>query len=156
MKKTALTAMAVVAALLFLSFSFSKNNKDLIAPSGQRIASSMQKLKAESKHIVSGKHAGARDFEIVNVSYLPVKKGYAAIVTYKLQDGTTDSYGIFSGVQLNLPQGAALSTEMRDGKVKITCAGTCSCHMSTTINTDTGVITVDCGCSNCSAQISES
>lgn len=94
--------------------------------------------------------------EIVNVQHLPVKQGYAAIITYKNQDGTTGNYGIFSGVQLNLSNGAALNTEMRDGKVKISCAGTCTCHLSTTINTDTGVITVDCGCSSCSAQVSQS
>ncbi|HYC28978.1 MAG TPA: hypothetical protein VEB42_09180, partial [Chitinophagaceae bacterium] len=142
MKKSTFTAIAAVAALVFLSLSFSKDNKGLMAPSGQRIAASMRALKAESVQIISGKHAGVREFEITDVSYLPVKKGYAAIITYRLQDGTTDSYGIFSGVELNLPQRAALSTDASYGKVKISCAGTCTCHLSTTINTDTGVITV--------------
>lgn len=156
MKKTTLTAIAAVTVLVLLSLSFRKSVTavNLTAPTGQRIAASVQSLKAESVQLISHKH-GSVAFEIISVSYLPVKQGYAAIVSYRLQNGITGSYGIFAGVPLQLPNQSALNVEAREGKVKITCEGTCTCHLSVTINSDTGVITVECGCSSCSAQISQ-
>jgi hypothetical protein len=159
MKKRTFAAIAAVMALLFLSLSFRKDasisNKErelsLNAPNGQRIATGVRALKAEAAQLLARKHGSVQAFEITGVSFLPVKKGYAAIVSYRLQDGTTSSYGIFSGVQLKLPHKKALSMEANYDQVKIVCLGICFCHLSVTIDTDTGVITVDCGCLTCGA-----
>jgi hypothetical protein len=172
MKKSTFPALAAVAALLLLSLSCQKHssisnkekNINLDAPSGQRIASTIQQLKEDAVQVIVSKHAGLQAFEITGIDFLPVKKGYAAIVSYRLQDGTAGSYGIFSGVRYRLAQPHQLSVMANyqdesmavDGKISITCEGTCNCKMSTTINTDTGVITVDCGCNNCSAQVKQS
>ena len=156
-----------VAALLLLSVSCQKNstasNKEkelnLAAPSGQRIAASINQLRVDALQVIINKHDGPQEFEITGINFLPIKKGYAAIVSYRLQDGTENSFGIFSGVKYKLahPNANALNESMAaDGKVTISCQGTCTCKMSTTINTDTGVITVDCGCSNCEAHIKQS
>ena len=172
MKKMNLPAFAAVVALLLLSLSCQKNstitnkekNLNLDAPSGQRIASSIEQLKTEAAQIILSKHLGGQSFELTGINFLPVKKGYAAIVSYRLQDGITGSFGIFSGVKYKLAQPDEFSimanyqdeSMAADGKISITCEGNCNCKMSTTINTETGVITVDCGCNNCSAKVSQS
>lgn len=171
MKKSTFPALAAVAALLLFSLSCQKHStasdkeKDLNldAPSGQRIASSIRQLKSDALKLIFTKHAGMQEFEITKISYLPVSKGYAAMISYRLQNGTAGSFGIFKGVKYKLAQPGELfisnNGEVQssaDGKISISCSGTCNCKMTTTINTETGVITVDCGCNNCSATVTQS
>jgi hypothetical protein len=175
MKKRIFTAFAAAAVLFLLSVSCQKNANlsakektlSLEAPSGRRVASSMQQLKSDAVPTLIAKYGTAEQFEITGIQYLAITKGFAAIVSYRLENGTTGNYGIFSGVKVVLPKAHELtvtkdrlsaSTQMReaDGKVTISCKGTCTCRMSATINADTGVITVDCGCSDCSSTVTSS
>lgn len=170
MKKTAFVAIATCIVVLATSCKKNTNTSskeealELKAPSGQQIASGIQQLKAEAARVILFKHNTEQPFQITNVNYLAATKGYAAIVAYTLQDGTAGSYAVFSGVKYNVTNAAELSVvprnknshAMADAKVTITCRGTCNCVLSATINANTGVITVDCGCSNCKAEISAS
>ena len=167
MKRT--TFVAVATCLVMLSLSCQKNastsNNEkalkLQAPSGQQVAASIQQLKAEAARVILFKYNTEQEFQLTNIEYLPVTTGYAAIVSYTLQDGTTGNYGIFQGVQFNLPPSSGVGVIPQDasaskeasGKATICCRGTCQCSLSATINTDTGVITVNCGCSNCEAHV---
>lgn len=167
MKRTTFVAVATCFVLLSLSCqknaSTSKNESalKLQAPSGQQVAASIQQLKAEAARVILFKYNTEQEFQLTNIEYLPVTKGYAAIVSYTLQDGTTGRYAVFQGVQFNLPSssGAGIippinaSQQEAAGKATISCKGTCQCSLSATINTDTGVITVNCGCSNCEAHV---
>jgi hypothetical protein len=170
MKKTAFVAVAT--CLVLLSLSCKKNTSssntaealNLRAPSGQQVAASIEQLKAEAALVILFKHNAPVEFQLSSIEYLPVKKGYAAIISYTLQDGTTGKYGVFQNVQFNITaaSGAGIvppgenENNVAPGKATISCRGTCSCSLSATINTDTGIITVDCGCTSCGAYVTYS
>ena len=166
------TTFVAVATCLVLSLSCQKNAStsnnekalNLQAPSGQQVAASIQQLKAETARVILFKYNIEQEFQVTNIEYLPVKRGFAAIVTYRLQDGTTGTYGVFQGVQFTLPSSSgagiippinALQQEAA-GKATISCKGNCQCSLSATINTDTGIITVSCGCNSCDAYVTVS
>lgn len=172
MKRTSFAAMAATC-LLLLAISCKKNDNlsvkeqslELQAPSGKQIATSIQQLKAQAAQIVMHKHNSKQRFKLTGIQYLPAAEGYAAIISYALQDGTSGTFGIFEDVKLNIDpatgvdiisRGGAenLSVQESAGKVSISCRGNCNCVLSAVINTDTGVITISCGCSECSAHIS--
>ena len=169
MKRTTFVAVATCLVLLSLSCqknaSTSNNEKalKLQAPSGQQVAASIQQLKAEAARVILFKYNTEQEFQLTNIEYLPVTKGYAAVVTYTLQDGTTGNYGVFQGVQFNLPPSSGVgiipennASKEAAGKATISCRGTCQCSLSATINTDTGIITVNCGCNSCDAYVTVS
>lgn len=175
MKKTSFIAIAAMASLAMLSLSCQKNagisDKEkalqLQAPSGQLIAATIHALKAEASEIVLNKF-GKQDFQLTQIEYLPVTSGYAAIVYYQLEDGTTGNYGNFSEVKYVVPlpletvtipqKNKGVSNPGENAKVTISCVkkGSCECHLSATINADSGVITVSCGCSTCDVRVTES
>ncbi len=136
----------------------------LEAPSGQQIAVTIQELKSEASDMLRNKFGTGTDFQLTLIEYLPAAKGYAAIIHYRLEDGTTGNYGIFSEVSFAVAPGSVSDLAVRKtvdpieaGRVTITCVkkGSCECRLSATINTDTGVITVSCGCSTCNVTVVE-
>jgi hypothetical protein len=165
MKKTLIIA-AAMASLVLLSPSCQKNaglskqeqSLSLHAPSGQRIAATVHDLKTHASAIVENKFGKGQDFQLMRIDYLPVEKGYAAIVFYELKNGTIGNYGIFSGVSYDLAASDETAVQEEDSKVTISCdkKGTCDCNLSGTYNPNTGVVTVNCGCSTCEVKVTES
>lgn len=166
--------MATCLVLLSLSSqrtastSNARSMLDLQAPSGLRITTSIQQLEAEAARVILYKHNMQQEFKINNIEYLPVTTGYAAIISYTLQDGTAGNFGMFYDVKLDfgacssvgiVQQGSATNynaAQQAAGKATITCRGNCPCSLSAVINTDTGTITVNCGCSGCEPHMTQS
>ena len=165
MKKRSIIAIVAMACLALLSLSCQKNaavsakekTLKLDAPSGQHIAT-IGELKQQAAQVVLNKHGKEQSFEITSIDFLPVAKGYAAIISYRLQNGITSNFAVFSGVKFNVASSSITTSaaQEKDGKVTISCKGTCSCTLSATVNADTGVITVNCGCSGCDATMTQS
>ena len=166
MKKTLIIAATAMASLVLLMPSCQKNaglskqeqSLSLEAPSGQRIAATVQELKAHASEIVGNKFGKGKDFQLMRIEYLPVEKGYAALVFYELENGAVGNYGIFSGVEYDLVTSDETAVEYESSRVTISCVkkGTCDCSLSGSVNPNTGVITVNCGCSTCEVKVTES
>lgn len=121
---------------------------DLLSPSGMRIAASMGELKKEAAVVITKKYGSGKDATITGIEYLPAEKGYAAIINYRLGDGTIGNFAMIAGGKYRLPSGDV--TEVA-GKVSIICVqvATCVCFIRATIDADTGVITYSCNCGTC-------
>ncbi len=143
---------------------------NLTAPSGMAIASNIADLKSDAAKIIAAKY-GKQSFEITGIEYLPVKEGFAAIVSYRIANGATGNFAIFEGVKFNI-QSQSIVTDTKTGKyltsgetaksnggsIKIICnrTGDCECRVEGTLDTNTGIATWRCSCEQCSATITYS
>ena len=138
-----------------------QNKISLISPSGDRIASSISELNLETSRVIYNDYGKEISFEIVDIHYFAVKVGYAYLLTYRFQDGTTGNYAVSLGNNYKLESSSLkVSNEelsyhsqkaLRFTKVKVTCGGTCekACTVTAVFDTNTGTITYGCGCSTC-------
>jgi hypothetical protein len=181
MKKTVwIAVMAIMCffVLPLLSCKKADSNAEheqslsLKAPSGQSIAPSLTSLRADAARIILKKFGSAQEFQITHIEYLPVSKGFAAIISYELSNGEKGNFASFTGVKFRvisqsvitdmataeqLSTGEALESLEggNGGKITITCSrtGTCECKVQGTVNTNTGVVTWGCSCEQCSATV---
>jgi hypothetical protein len=165
-----LSALLVIGTIFFScqksSSSKQANHINLTAPSGEAIASNIEELTSQAGKVVASKYGSNQSFEIVKVDYLPFKTGLAALVTYKLPDGTTNNFAVNHNVPYVIAS-SSLQTKTVDAvaspdvapppppptKVTVSCSGSCGCTVSVTVNTNTGIITYSCSCSPCTATI---
>jgi hypothetical protein len=161
-----LSGLLVIGTIFFScqksSSSKQANQINLTAPSGEAIASNIEELTSQAGKVVASKYGSNQSLEIVKVDYLPFKTGLAALVTYKLPDGTTNNFAINHNVPYVLAS-RSLQAKTVDAvaspdvapppppptKITVSCSGTCSCTVQGTINMTTGVITYTCSCSTC-------
>ncbi|HYF32952.1 MAG TPA: hypothetical protein VD993_17630 [Chitinophagaceae bacterium] len=177
MKKLLSIAMAMALAILpFTSCQKSETVSEeekllqLQAPSGQHIAAAISDVRAEAAAIILDKFGTGKAFRLTAIEYLNVTKGYAAIISYRLSDGTTGNYATVAdaaftveaasirtnSVKTKKTSGAsAIINDESVSKVTLQClkTGTCECKISATINAETGTITWKCSCTDCEMQI---
>lgn len=127
-----------------------KTPVNLLAPSGARIAASLDDLRKNAAATITRKHGSALDITITSVQYLQAEKGYAAIVNYRLPDGTLGNFAVVRGVSYQLTASQAVRTA--DEEVHIVCAAVseCSCFITgVRIDAEGGTIVFNCTCGAC-------
>jgi hypothetical protein len=181
-KKKSLVSFTILTLLIVAFGACQKNQADtsitskeavlsLKAPSGVNIASNITALKSEASEVVSKKFNAKVNFEITDINYLPVKTGYAAIISYKTQEGISSNYAVFNGVKFKIVS-QSIKTDVNTSndlsslensmlstaKIKIVCSriGTCECKVEGTVDMNTGIITWRCSCEQCAAEVTTS
>ena len=137
----------------------------LEAPSGQKIAASASDLMRQTSIVITEMFGKIQSFQITGIDYLNVSKGYAAIVSYQLDDGTVGNYATIDGVSFTL-DAKSISTRKpakktsdntvvaddASSKVTLTCqkvpGSNCPCKIQGILDTQTGTITWKCNCQN--------
>ncbi|HYC27780.1 MAG TPA: hypothetical protein VEB42_03175 [Chitinophagaceae bacterium] len=161
------TFMAVMAIVLVLSCqktsrsSTDERTLNLTAPSGQQIAKSFDKLKNTTASVLEAKLGIRQNFTITSIDYLPVPKGCAAVINFKLDNGQTGSVGVLSinNLKALTPAVDAGSGAMYDDAdsntvlAYLTCTGTCECRAYLAYNKRTGEVTKSCGCEECTGEV---
>ena len=134
---------------------------NLIAPSGKSIAYNLESLKAEVSDVIVKKYGSKKDFELIDIQYFPANSGYAALISYKLQDGTISNYASVSNVIYKIDSESissltTIKTPTTDSNLKVngaswkvTCAGDCGCRVVGTIDPKTDILTFGCSCVGC-------
>lgn len=137
----------------------------LQAPSGQRIAATVQDVREEAAGIIIRKHGTLQGFRLTHIEYLPVRKGFAAIISYRLSDGSTGNYATVSDTRFattspsvgTTPEtaevfAAAMETGDDTGsRVSFICMriGACDCRIQGVVDAESGVVTWKCSCIEC-------
>ena len=137
----------------------------LEAPSGQSIATSTADLMRQTSTVITEMSGKKQSFQITGIEYLNVSKGYAAIVSYQLDDGTVGNYATIDGISFTLDS-KSISTrkpakktsdntvvaDEASSKVTLTCqkspGGNCNCKIQGVLDSQTGTITWKCNCQN--------
>ena len=137
----------------------------LEAPSGQRIAASASDLMKQSSTVITELFGKKQSFQLTGVEYLNVSKGYAAIISYQLSDGTVGNFATIEGVSFKI-DATSISTrkpakkakddtvlaDESGSKVSLVCQKVpptnCPCKIQGVLNTQTGTITWKCDCQN--------
>jgi hypothetical protein len=135
----------------------------LESPSGQMIAATASDLMRQTSDVLFELFGKKQLFELTNVEYLNVSKGYAAIVSFRLNDGTIGNYAIVEGVSFHLDSKSISTrkparktndnTVLADdagSRVSLVCQRTagsnCQCKIQGTLDATTGTITWKCDC----------
>ena len=170
MKKQLFIAVMAMAITPFFSCNKAGNvpNEEklqLEAPSGERIAASASDLMSQTSAILFEMTGKKQAFQLTNVEYFKVSKGFAAIVTYQLSDGTVGNYATVQDVNFTIASPAvstrkpakktndnSVLADESSSKVTLLCqkvpGSTCDCKIQGIIDLSTGVITWKCSCQN--------
>jgi hypothetical protein len=153
----ATTFLAATAILFVFSCQKAKDvpptepGLNLQAPSGQAIAAGVDDLKVIGLKALANKEAQT-GFTLTSIDYLPVAKGYAALVHYRLLNGSEGTFAVVSGVKLQAPgkDGGTLY-EDNSKQFLLTCTpyGYCVCRAYLYYNSNNQTITYSCGCESC-------
>ena len=172
MKKLFFIACAAMTLAIAPLFSCNKAESvpneeklQLEAPSGQRIAASASDLMKQSSTIINELFGKKQSFQLTGIEYLNVSKGYAAIISYQLSDGTVGNFATIEGVSFKT-DAASISTrkpakQVKDdtvladesgSRVSLVCQKipptSCPCKIKGILDLITGVITWKCDCTN--------
>lgn len=119
---------------------------ELVSPNGYVLAESVTVL----KNIISpelSRHIGNHDFRITRIEYLESKGEVAAVIHYDVKE-----IGVYSSLILSTSSG---KTESNASACSYTlrCSGDACCGIYGSIYPSTGEITYNCGCSDCTLEI---
>ena len=155
--------MAATAILLLLSCQKMKRNViaeptlNLTAPSGQSIATSTRQLKEMTVAMLAEKFNIQQNATITGIDYLPLNKGYAATISFELEDGMKGSYAVLSGdhVKKLTPALPVLQNneDIQSKTYMLVCQGSCTCRAYMSYNSYTGTLNWSCGCEACAGSI---
>ncbi|MDR1343591.1 MAG: hypothetical protein LBK18_10125 [Prevotellaceae bacterium] len=164
----AVVAGCVAAGCRTAKVSVDAGSLSLIAPSGEVIADGIHALKEETSLVLQANTKAAKKVEIIAVSYLPVPKGYAAIVEYLDPKGINGKYFKANGLsgkiktkskQLTTISYAKNQDESTQGEQPLpylTCIadGACSgCSIEAVYDESDNVVLVTCSCDDCSIKM---
>lgn len=153
-----IACMAIILAIApFLSCNKAgdipdEKNLQLTAPSGEQIAVSASDLKAKMSAVIAKNFGAKKDFRVTGIEYLNTGKGYAALISYELSDGTAGSFLRVKGLKYTIASQSVTVVPGDAGsrEAYIFCrliSGTCNCKVtSVVIDTEAGTITVGCNC----------
>jgi hypothetical protein len=160
------TLMAVMAILFLLSCQKTSRNSteetalNITAPSGTQIANSAKKLQEQTASMLTERFGIHQNSTVTSIDYLPVAEGYAATITFQLDDGQTGSYAVISGNNLRRLTPSSTSFVITPGSENfnaaqylLVCTGTCSCRAAMSYNRRTGDLSYSCGCDECTGTI---
>lgn len=150
------------------AISEKESSLNLVSPSKVRIATNIATLKNETDYIISYLHNGmSKDFEIVDIQFLPVSRGWAALIEYQTTDGVISNYlkaskdatidfGPESSSSLQvMPStrvGGTVDIDGLDGPFTIVCKGRCNGTDPHCSVAGSGSM-VTCACNGCSLLI---
>jgi len=109
---------------------FSHPELVLVAPNGDRLASNLAELKDWTKAVVQDKFGYNKEFEITNIEYFNVAKGFVAQINFKVD--AVDSHYIIGNSQLD-PSGSGRVDPCK--KWQVSCSGTSCCTPTFDVNT---------------------
>lgn len=126
---------------------------DLIAPSGQRIASSIEQLKSRANRVIILKNGALVDFTITKIKYYPVKTGLLAEIKYILKGGVEGNF-ILQTIPTTNKSTSIRPDVMRSYSCSKNggCQETCAVQI---VQTPDGTYTVTCSCSECKMNVEE-
>jgi hypothetical protein len=149
----------IVISLFAISCKHDTNSSDpaptlnLVAPSGQRIASSIEQLKLRAYPVIIRKNGALVDFTITKINYYPVKTGLLAEIKYISKEGIEGNFILQSSHSTN--KSASISPDVmrsyscsKNGACQETCA-------VQAVQTPDGTFTVTCSCSECKMNIDD-
>ncbi|MDR2039236.1 MAG: hypothetical protein LBQ60_15040 [Bacteroidales bacterium] len=147
------------------SITIEEQALNLISPSGEMISQNIQSLKKESSAIINDVFETIKEFEITDIEYLPVNKGYVAIVKYKTSDGIYGNYAISCGTHVNFNSNQVRMITGSSPKLKnnnensgkkpvytFVCHanGSCNtCSLEGDLDPENNQATVTCSCNDC-------
>jgi hypothetical protein len=139
---------------------------NLKSPSGEKIASDISSLKNELVPSIAERFEVNKSFTITDIKYLPLEKGYSAIISYITEDGYEGNIVKTNNLSFNNPSDLVVkirsgSTRLKSGSesgsggtVTISCKKLGSCDCIVTVTYKNGVTTYSCGsCDNCEMTI---
>jgi len=151
----------------------SMSSLNLVSPNGIRISKDINSLKQETSTFISLLNDGIEiDFEITNIDYRPVSKGFAALIEYKLNNGNISTFLLLSNdanvelsanlMVLHKLNGTKLKngSETGGGTGMVSCVGTSPCQkckLVETVNLVTGLVYYECNevdCAKCAMHVS--
>lgn len=139
------------------SRNFQKNldESSFKAPSGLVIP-----YKTPDLSLIAQEVTGFNELRIVDINYLNVNTGYAAMIFYETNSGMKGNFALvrypkisfdFKTLKVSKSEDSKVS-KLHSGDITVTCKGTCGCFVEGDINPD-GKIRFRCGCDDCVATI---
>jgi hypothetical protein len=115
------------------------NTFNLVAPNGERIASSISSLEKELIPLIEN------NISISGIEYISVTDGYSVLISYLLPDGTTGNIVKIHKSQVRLKDGNENSGGTKEYKK---CEGSCNCQIQVETST-TQKPEFSCTCEPC-------
>jgi len=138
---------------------------NMTAPNGEKISENVFKLKDEISSILKNSHNISEDFEITNLKYLPVAKGYFVFIEYQTSSGIkgnivkakdTNVKHFSKVITLNVPRLKSQSEDTGGGvdNIVFSCnpRGSCSSCIVEGEMWEGGA-TAYCSCSECELKV---
>lgn len=130
--------------------SLSRETLNLIAPSGDRISSSVDQLYEWTSSVALDKF-GSSEFTITGIEYMDIAEGFVAQVNFEVNN-TKSHYLLMRKSQLDTETGRMAQVGC-DGTWQVSCSGTSCCTPN--FNLGTGVASCSCtgGGSGCTLNV---
>ena len=146
----AIATMAFLFAISCRKQDAGEGTLNLQSPSGLRIAASVDDLKKDAAAAITRKYGSPRDINITAIRYLPVGKGYAAIVDYRLADGTAGNYAVLYRTNYKIASEEDVYSANRQVHMVCASTGECDCYVTNVkIDDEAGTVSFSCSCGAC-------
>ncbi|MDR1097494.1 MAG: hypothetical protein LBL57_05120 [Tannerella sp.] len=131
LKHSSIVAIVIVALVTSVLVGCQKDSSEdnifnLVAPNGERIASSISNLEKELIPLIEN------NISISEIEYIPVTDGYSVLISYLLPDGTTGNIVKIHKSQVRLKNGNENSGGTKEYKK---CEGSCDCQIQVETST---------------------